>query len=74
MTSNIIYHDFRQKAEPVAAPASTVFLTAAVLAKGRRVLKAMESVNAALNTACVFLCGACAAASVLIFLILSGAL
>ena len=64
MTSSVIYHDFRNS-NPVPAtaePASTVFLTASVLSKGRR----LAAINHALNIACITLCGACIGVSVLI--------
>ncbi len=63
MTSRIIYHDFRNN-DPISTPEPTakVSLTAAVLAKGRR----LAAVNNALNIACITLCGACIGVSVLI--------
>lgn len=55
MTTKIIYHDFRQSPAPASIPE-----------KGRRILRAARKVNTALNDACLFLCGACAAVSVMI--------
>lgn len=69
MAPRIIYHDFTQKAD--RTPETTVFLTASVLEKGRRLAKTAANVNAALNTACIFLCGACAAVSIGILLLLT---
>lgn len=54
MTSRMIYHDFRSN-DLKTKPTSKVSLTAAVLAKGRR----LAAVNHGLNIACVTLCGAC---------------
>lgn len=63
MTSRIIYHDFQKSAAASTnEPAPKVSLTAAVLAKGRRLVAA----NQALNIACVTLCGACIGVSLLI--------
>lgn len=64
MTSQIIYHDFRNHnpAPATDKPVSKVSLTAAVLAKGRR----LAAINNALNVACITLCGACIGASLLI--------
>ena len=59
MTSKIIYHDFRMKNDTATKN------TAA------RVVKASAHVNAALNTACIFLCGACTAISILALVALS---
>ena len=61
MTQKIIYHDFRSHSIP-AEPTSKVSLTAAILAKGRR-LAAMRD---ALNITCAALCGACIGVSILI--------
>lgn len=63
MRSKIIYHDFRNSNPiPNTAPTAKVSLTAAVLAKGRR----LAAINNALNIACITLCGACIGVSVLI--------
>lgn len=64
MTSRIIYHDFRSN-DPISTmtePTPKFSLTAAVLAKGRR----LAAINSALNIACITLCGACIGVSVLI--------
>ncbi len=65
MTQNVIYHDFQNKA---AAPA--VVLTDPMLRKGRRLIKTFAHVNTALNMGCVFLCGACSAASLIVLFLL----
>lgn len=62
MTTHIIYHDFRN---PTSA-ASGVMLTAAVLKKGRRLVKTVNAINKVQVTACVFLCSACITVSMLI--------
>lgn len=62
MTSRIIYHDFRN-ASNTPFPTPTVVLTAPMLIKGRRLFKTAARVNASVNAACVFLCGACTALS-----------
>lgn len=70
MTSRIIYHDFRNPSE-LSYPTSPVMLTAPILAKGRRFLRAVEAINTAINAACIFLCGACTVVSLLILFMLS---
>ena len=65
MTTHIIYHDFRNS----NPPCPRVMLTAPVLTKGRRLFKTASKVNTGLNRACIFLCGACAAVSLFVFLI-----
>ena len=63
MTSRIIYHDFRRNdLNTNNEPAAKVSLTAAVLAKGRR----LAALNHGLNVACITLCGACIGVSLLI--------
>ncbi len=63
MTSKIIYHDFKNNDPiPTKEPVSQVTLTAAVLAKGRR----LAAVNHGLNIACIMACGACIGVSLLI--------
>lgn len=65
MTSKIIYHDFRNNDSiSTAEPAPAISLTAAVLAKGRR----LAALNQALNITCITLCGACIGVSVLILI------
>lgn len=72
MTPRVIYHDFRQESSSVFAPepGSTV-LTASVLNKGRRLLKFTARVSSVVTAACIFLCGACTAAGLLVLLLLS---
>lgn len=63
MTSKIIYHDFKNNDSiPTNEPASKATLTAAVLAKGRR----LAAINHGLNIACIMACGACIGVSILI--------
>lgn len=70
MKTRIIYHDFQHKdLAPLAhQPESSVLLTAAALAKGRRIAK----INQSLNVICVALCGACIGVSSMILCILFG--
>ena len=57
MTSRIIYHDF-STTQPRATTGETgVFLTASVLAKGRRFLRMTENMNQLFHAACIGLCG-----------------
>lgn len=60
MTSRIIYHDFRK--------ASAVTKTRALNRHNRM----LQKVNEVLNSACMFFCGACTAASVFVLLMLCG--
>lgn len=63
MTTKIIYHDFQNNHSLSSGePATGVCLTAAVLAKGRR----LAALNRGLNVACITLCGACIGVGVLI--------
>lgn len=62
MSTRVIYHDFRK----VQSPDLSVMLTAQVLSKGRRLIKAVNKLNTAINGACLFLCGACMGVSILI--------
>ena len=55
MSTNVIYHNFRK--EPAG--------------KEGYFLKIASRINAALNDACVFLCGACAGFCVLVILMLA---
>ncbi len=55
MTTGIIYHDFRSNNNPQP----TIVLTARILQKGRRLIKAVATINAALYAGCIFLCGGC---------------
>jgi hypothetical protein len=66
MTQQIIYHDFKATS---ATP--TVALTAPILRKGRRLAKACTCFNNAMGTACIFLCGACSAVSLVILFLLT---
>lgn len=65
MTSQIIYHDFR---EPGNSPA--LALTASALNKGRRLLRAADKINTAVSIACIFLCSACTLLTLLAVLML----
>lgn len=70
MTSRIIYHDF-QKNDSITTEAKTAtkgILTAAVLAKCRRIV----AVNQALHITSITLCGLCIAASIFVFGMLFG--
>ena len=67
MATNIIYHDFRNTNTPVPS----VMLTAPLLNKGRRLIKAVDTINAAIIATCIFLCGICSAVSILILIRLS---
>ena len=70
MTSGIIYHNFG-KDEPVPAkPEPKIALTAAVLARGRK----LAALNRGLNIACVAICGVCIGISIFIFGALFGGL
>lgn len=60
MTTKIIYHDFRISTAPES-----------IQDKPPRILKAVEKINAAINGACLFLCGACAAIGVMILCLLA---
>lgn len=62
MTTRVIYHDFRQ----TQSPDLSVMLTAQILSKGRRLIKAVSKINAAINGTCLFLCVACMGVSILI--------
>lgn len=64
MTSNIIHHDF-QNSRHTSSPRD---IAAQKIYKARRLMKLTATINSAINTACVFLCGACMAASLLILL------
>lgn len=55
MTSNIIYHNFRQNTAPAES----------------RLERAMSRLHTMLNDACVFLCGACAGFGILVLLVLT---
>lgn len=67
MSTNVIYHDFQAANEP----APSVALTASVLSKGRKWVKAVDAIPTIANNACLFLCGACAGISVLLLIVLS---
>lgn len=66
MTSRVIYHDFRQENDTITVPESAVILTAPILAKGRRWIKAWAGFNATVHGVCLVLCGACIAVSAMI--------
>ena len=57
MTSNIIYHDFRNNAP--SNPTTP------------RIVKTAPHVNNVLHTLCIFLCGACTAISILALVAMS---
>lgn len=63
MTSRIIYHDFRGNGSVPTKPEPKIALTAAVLARGRKI----AALNQGLNIACVAICGVCIAVSIFIF-------
>lgn len=58
MASNIIYHDFTNTFPKTV-------LTNTILTKGRRRLKALAGVNAALRAVCLFLNALCIGCSLL---------
>ena len=66
MTTNIIYHDFRQE----TAPQPNCFTNDA-LRKGRRFLKVVSNINPTLNAVCAYLCGICMALSAFAFLMIA---
>ena len=66
MTTNIIYHDFRQ--ETASQP---TYFTNEALRKGRRFLKVVSNLNPTLNAACAYLCGICMALSMFAFLMIA---
>ncbi len=64
MTTNIIYHNFQNSHRSPSQRA----ITARQIQKGRRLMKLAANINAAMDAACMFLCGACITASLLILL------
>ena len=66
MKTGIIYHNFRQNEPTTPTAQPTLVLTASMLKKGRRRLRLWDDVSAAINTACVLLCGACIGVSILV--------
>ena len=70
MTSGIIYHDFSGKdtGNTGQTQETTLYLTAGLLAKGRRIAK----INQNLQILCLVLCGACVGVSGMILCMLMG--